>query len=102
MPVPSPVPYKRMRLHTWERKFKPQRNPRRETTDRYDGAYYETYGQDLADVLAVANTDPGRVWTEVIGDRGGLIIIEGYHLVNRNSYFITEVPADPNVQYEVR
>lgn len=93
---------KRMRFETWERTFKPQRNPRRETTDRFDGAYYETYGEDQDDVLAIARTDPDRVWTEVFDDRDRLVIVHGWHYVNRNAYFITAVAGDPDLEYSIR
>lgn len=51
---------------------------------------FETYGEELEYVLNVANSEPNRVWTLVDGDDGNLYIINGYHLVNRVNYFITE------------
>jgi hypothetical protein len=53
--------------------------------------HFETYGIELGYVLATADTEPDRVWTLVDGDEGTWIV-NGYHLVNRISYFITEVP----------
>ena len=86
----------------WFKKYKPIPNPTGDSGLHVDDVCYmfETYDPDLAKVLEIANSEPGRVWTlldcdscEVIGD--------GYHLVNRIGYFITEVPADPDANYEV-
>ena len=52
---------------------------------------FETYGIELGFVLGVAYTEPDRVWTLVDGD-DGTYIVNGYHLVNRIGYFITEAP----------
>ena len=86
----------------WFKKYKPIPNPTGDSGLHVDDVCYmfETYDPDLAKVLEMANSEPLRVWTlldcdscEVIGD--------GYHLVNRIGYFITEVPADPDANYEV-
>lgn len=50
---------------------------------------FETYGADLEEVLKIANGDkPSRVWTAMDGD-GGFYLVNGYHLVNRCYYIIT-------------
>ena len=59
-------------------------------SESWGGLLYETYGDDLAYVLSVAQKEPRRVWTWVDAE-GGSYIINGYHLVNRIAYFITEV-----------
>ena len=74
-------------VEQWEETYRPITNTTRE---EWDGLLFETYGDDLALVLSVARKEPRRVWTWVDGD-GGSYIINGYHLVNRIGYFITEV-----------
>lgn len=50
---------------------------------------FETFGNDIQEVLKVANGDkPNRVWTAVDCDEG-FYLINGYHLVNRVYYIIT-------------
>lgn len=72
-------------LDAWEAKYKP-------ITNHFDGSdKFETYGDELQFVLA---QDPRCIWTLVDGDDGNLYIVDGYHLVNRLNYFITEVPFD--------
>lgn len=72
-------------LDTWEAKYKP-------VTNHFDGTdKFETYGEELDFVRA---QDPRCIWTLVDGDDGNLYIVDGYHLVNRINYFITEVPFE--------
>lgn len=51
---------------------------------------FETYGEDYDRVISA---DPNKVWTLVDGD-DNLVVIKGWHLVNRIGYFICEVPFD--------
>jgi hypothetical protein len=74
-------------VEQWEATYRPITNTTRE---EWDGLLFETYGDDLALVLSVARKEPRRVWTWVDAE-GGSYIINGYHLVNRIGYFITEV-----------
>lgn len=53
-----------------------------------DGYSYETYGEELEYILL---QDNNHIWTEVDTD-GGVCIINGYALVNRIQYYITELP----------
>jgi hypothetical protein len=74
-------------LDAWEAKYKP-------ITNHFDGTdKFETYGEELDFVRA---QDPRCIWTLVDGDDGNLYIVDGYHLVNRINYFITEVPFEGN------
>jgi hypothetical protein len=82
----------RMRYATWERDFRPIKNPHREHAS-LNGFGFETYDAELEQVLEVARTEPDRVWTVVDCD-GKWYIVNGYHLVNRVVYAITEVPCD--------
>jgi hypothetical protein len=58
---------------------------------------FETFGEDIANVLAVHKLDPKRVWTlieiETPSDVPteidlGFRVISGYHLVNRIGYYL--------------
>lgn len=53
-----------------------------------DGNAYETYGDELDYILL---QDNNHIWTELDCD-GGVIISNGYSLVNRIQYYITVVP----------
>ena len=67
------------------------------TDSNGDPTMFETYGKDLETVLG---THPRYVWTYLEGDRGS-VITEGYHLVNRLGYYITENPSEPDTEYEI-
>jgi hypothetical protein len=77
-----------MNYEMWEEIYKPKDN---HLVDNEGQKHFETYGIELGYVLATADIEPDRVWTLVDGDEGTWIV-NGYHLVNRISYFITEVP----------
>lgn len=63
-------------------------------TEVAEGCLFETYGPELEHVRAVARAQPDRVWTMVSGDSGKWYISQGYHLVNRIGYLITEREYD--------
>lgn len=71
----------------------------------FDGAMFETYGQDLDHVLAFANAKSGamrrRVWTLVEDDEGDPVLVNGYRLVNRLGYFVTTKPAPAGCEHIV-
>ena len=79
-----------MTWEEWEEKFIPIKNWLRkdEETDMF-----ETYGVELGFVMGVDYMDSRRVWTVVEGE-SGLWITNGYHLVNRVHYFITQEPYE--------
>lgn len=91
-----------MELERWAETFKPIQN--HITADSsFGGEMFETYGDDLEYVLTLVRQGfdgAGMVWTYVDGD-GGTFIVEGYQLVNRIGYFITEVPAQGGFCYEI-
>lgn len=67
----------------WEQTFKPiYSNPDNNTMQ------WETYGDEVEYVI---QQDNHNVWTEVDGE-SGTYILNGYHLVNRIHYYITEKP----------
>jgi hypothetical protein len=41
-----------------------------------------------------------KIWTYLEGDTGSLIT-EGFHVVNRLGYYITDIPSLPNTSYEI-
>jgi len=61
---------------------------------------FETYGQDLEIVLKIANTYPLRIWTAVDGDNG-FYLVNGYHLVNRVYYIITNEDGTEEEEYVI-
>ena len=82
-------------LDAWEAKYKPIKN---QYAQKQAGEFvedkFETYGEELDFVRSVCDEDARRVWTLVDGDDGNLYIVDGYHLVNRVNYFITELPFE--------
>lgn len=57
------------------------------------GIMFETYGDEHDFVVRTAHNNPFVVWTYLDGDNG-TCIVNGYNIVNRIGYFITEVPFD--------
>lgn len=68
----------------WANKYKPIKNHL--VSD--DTTSFETYGEELDFVTQQPNS---TVWTEMDGDNG-VYIVQGYHLANRISYYVTEIP----------
>jgi hypothetical protein len=52
---------------------------------------FETYGEEFDHVWAKHQAEPNHVWTLVAED-DEYGIVNGYYLINRIGYFITEVP----------
>ena len=63
------------------------------------GIMFETYGDEVA---FVKQQDPACIWTYGDGDDGGGYIWNGWHLVNRIGYFITEVPCPSDVDMQIQ
>jgi hypothetical protein len=68
----------------WEDTYKPIPNP----LCNVDTKAFETYGEELEFVMS---KDVHHVWTEIDGDNG-CYIVNGYALVNRIQYYVTERP----------
>jgi hypothetical protein len=65
----------------------------------FGGCMYETFGEELEYVKAQPNK---RIWTIVDTDGDDLIILAGFHFVNRLGYLITnEEWSDANEEYIV-
>jgi hypothetical protein len=99
VPAVPAIRFVRMTIDEWEREFTPVQN-HLDSLASYNGTSFETFGVELKHVLAVSVAEPGRVWTAVEGE-GTIIINEGMAFANRLVYFITDKPAEPNVQYEI-
>jgi hypothetical protein len=80
----------RMDYFEWFEKFKPVAN-HIETNASFDGTLFETYGAEYDFVAEMVEMDGSRVWTLVESDGDDMSILAGWHLVNRQGYFITEV-----------
>jgi hypothetical protein len=65
----------------------------------FDGTMFETYGDEVA---FVKKADPAYIWMYGDGDDGGTYIWNGWHIVNRIGYFITEVPCPPDTTIQVK
>jgi hypothetical protein len=85
----------------WLKKFKPQTN-HIDQNAAFDGHMYETYGKELDYVITHLKSDESRkrIWTLIDGD-GICLITEGYHIVNRLGYFITDKSFNFNNVYEI-
>ena len=99
---------KEMCFNEWFDVFKPLVNPNSDGSglciDGF-GYMYETYGQDLEEVLKVVEKfgiklKEQHIWTLIESD-DGLFIVDGYHLVNRQGYFITLDPVPTGSSYEI-
>lgn len=93
---------------SFEEKYKPQINhilkqqyPKDDPTGLtgWGGIMYETYGDEYEYIREMAQKHPNRVWTLVDGDDGELVIIAGWHYVNRMNYVITEKPWNTGDEY---
>lgn len=105
LPNGSKVDYKskQIRWSTFDRDFKPQLNHfNNDPNGNFNGCLYETYGEEVQFVCDMANhpTDHLRVWTVLEGGSGKWYISEGFHLVNRVGYLVTEVPREADITYE--
>jgi len=63
------------------------------------GCLFETYGPELD---FVRQQDPANIWTLIDGDDGDMVLVSGYHLVNRVGYLISTIPVPPGTSIEVR
>jgi hypothetical protein len=85
----------RLTTDEWSDTFKPI--PNHITGDCDTSCSFETYGDELAFVLAQPDN---TIWTEMDGDEG-VSIVSGYHLVNRIQYYITTKPWEDFVEVPV-
>ena len=66
----------------------------------FGGYMFETHSKELEFVFNLSKTQPKRVWTIIEGERDSLYYVNGFHLVNRLGFLITEEEA-PNIEIDV-
>lgn len=64
-----------------------------------DGLMFETYGDEYE---YVKSKSPERIWTWGDGDDGGSYIWNGFHLINRIGYLISENPVPANTTIQIK
>ena len=90
-----------MTYEEWVDKFKPIQNELSDNAS-FEGMMFETYGAELDYVLTITRRTNGLlVWTYIDGE-GGTYIVEGYRLVNRIGYYITQGPYEEDGAYEIQ
>ena len=92
------VTFIEMDFDEWVDTYKPIPNNIVEDSS-FDGTMFETYGDEVA---FVKKADPAYIWMYGDGDDGGTYIWNGWHIVNRIGYFITEVPCPPDTTIQVK
>jgi hypothetical protein len=80
----------------WDTKYNAQPNHLVDGTD-----LYETYGDEHAYILQMAELHPRRVWTIVCADDAD-VIMNGYHYVNRVGYMVTDEDGQPDEEFHER
>ena len=73
-------------LEQWDEVYRPIQN-HLDPFASLGGTMFETFGEEYAYVLS---EDEHYVWTYVDGDNGELLLLSGFHIINRIGYFITE------------
>lgn len=96
------MPVTTMTVEDWLNTYKPLVNHLDSNASWQDGdgrgVMFETYG---AEVEFVLDCEPLCVWTYLAGDDGNDFVTNGYHLVNRIGYFVTQKPAPDDAVIEV-
>lgn len=72
---------------TWEQTFKPIQNHLDDNAS-LDGVMFETYGDELE---FVKSQPDANIWTYCDDGENGWLV-NGFHLVNRLGYVVTETP----------
>lgn len=85
-------------IDSWWDTYKPKTNPI-DPMASYDGCLFETHGSEIQ---FIKEQTPENIWTLGDGDDGGMYIWNGYSVVNRIGYFITEIPYQPDTIIQVQ
>jgi hypothetical protein len=92
-----------MSFDEWVKEYKPIYNHIDKNASFQDesdnGLMFETYGDE---VEFVKSQSPDKIWMYGDGDDGGSYIWNGWHIVNRIGYFVTEVPCPPNTTIQIQ
>jgi hypothetical protein len=76
----------KLTIDEWDSKYLPINN-KFDDNASFNGAMFETYGRELDYVIKQGSS---HIWTLIDDSEGDLLIVNGYHLVNRIGYFITK------------
>ncbi len=80
----------------WIEKFKPIKpDPDQDTFE------FDTHG-DWDKMQEYRKKNVYCVWTLIDGGGSDLFINQGTHMVNRMAYFVTEIPGEKDVEYEIQ
>lgn len=80
--------------------YKPKKN-HLDKNAAFDGCMFETYGEELEYVFAMAK-DPQttkQVWTIIDDNAGNLHYSAGLHWINRLGFLITQKPYENETDY---
>jgi hypothetical protein len=92
-----------MSFEEWVEAYKPIYNHIDKNASFQDesgnGLMFETYGDE---VEFVKSQSPDKIWMYGDGDDGGSYIWNGWHIVNRIGYFVTEVPCPPDTTIQIQ
>ncbi len=74
-----------------------------ENIEQGQGVYqFDAYDEkDKGFLKFIAEHYPAHIWTRIDGNNGCIYNINGWHIVNRIDYIITEVPWLEDNDYEV-
>ena len=90
-----------MNFDEWFDFFQPIKN-QYDNGASYDGALFETYGNELEFVKHAAKTKPETVWTIVeSSESDSLYLLNGFRIVNRLGYFITNKPNADKSEFSI-
>lgn len=92
-----------MDFEDWVKEYKPITNHIDSNASFQDedgsGLMFETYG---AEYEFVKSQDPAKIWMYGDGDDGGSYIWNGWGLINRLGYFVTDKPCPDNVTIQIK
>jgi hypothetical protein len=77
----------------WVDKYKPIENHFNGEEGSYNNTLFEIYGQE---VEHVKKQNSNNIWTLIYGENENVYIVSGWHIVNREGYFITEHSFNDN------
>lgn len=87
-----------MEFDDWFEKFRPIENP--QTKDEGNEYLFEDcYEEDKEFIHDRIGSK--TIWTRIFGENASVFLIEGRHLVNRDGYYVTEVPYEDGEQYNI-
>ena len=79
-----------MNYNKFVKKYKPFKNEIN-PNESYNGFLFETYGTDLTFITS-SEFHVRQIWTLISAENEEEYIIPGYHIINREGYFLTEKP----------